>query len=45
MHVAACYMDTTPTQPHWNSNTHRNKNARPTWWFNRKVAGSWWWMH
>jgi len=21
----ACYMDTTPTQPHWNSNTHRNK--------------------
>ena len=22
----ACYTDTTPTEPHRNSNTHRNKN-------------------
>jgi len=35
----ACYTDTTPTQPHRNSNTHRNKNTRPMWWYNRKVAG------
>jgi len=34
-----------PTQPHQNPNTHRNKNTRPMWWFNRKVAGSWWWMY
>ena len=27
----ACYTDTTPTQPHRNSNTHRNKNTRPMW--------------
>ena len=32
-----CYTDTTPTQPHRNSNTHRNKNIRPMWWFNRKI--------
>jgi len=25
-HAAACNTDTTPTQPHRNSNTHRNKN-------------------
>jgi len=43
--ASACYTDTTPTQPHRNSNTHRNKNTRPMWWFNRKVAGSWWWMY
>jgi len=30
---------------HWNSNTHRNKNTRPVLWYNRKVAGSWWWMY
>jgi len=24
----ACHTDTTPTQPHRNSNTHRNKNTR-----------------
>jgi len=24
--ASACNMDTTPTQPHWNSNTHRTKN-------------------
>jgi len=30
-----------PNQPHRNSNTHRNKNTRPMWWYNRKVAGSW----
>jgi len=40
-----CYTDTTPTQPHRNSNTHRNKNTRPMWWYNRKVACSWWWMY
>ena len=34
-----------PTQPHRNSNTHRNKSTRPTWWYNRKVAGFWWWMY
>jgi len=32
-------------QPHRNSNTHRNKNTHPVWWYNRKVAGSWWWMY
>ena len=26
MCVWACNTDTTPTQPHWNSNTHRTKN-------------------
>jgi len=26
-------------------NTHRNKNTQPMWWYNRKVAGSWWWMY
>jgi len=25
-HNSACNTDTTPTQPHWNSNTHRTKN-------------------
>ena len=30
--ASACYTDTTPTQPHRNSNTHRNKNTRPMWW-------------
>ena len=34
-----------PNQPHRNSNTHRNKNTQPMWWYNRKVAGSWWWMY
>ena len=24
--ASACNTDTTPTQPHWNSNTHRTKN-------------------
>jgi len=43
--ASACYTDSTLTQPHRNSNTHRNKNTRPMWWFNRKVAGSWWWMY
>jgi len=43
--ASACYTDTTPTQPHRNSNTHRNKNTRPMWWYNRKVAGSWWWTY
>jgi len=28
---AACHTDTTPTQPHRNSNTHRNKSTRPMW--------------
>jgi len=32
-------------QPHRNSNTHRNKNTQPMWWYNRKVAGSWWRMY
>ena len=32
-------------QPHRNSNTHWNKNTQPMWWYNRKVAGSWWWMY
>ena len=41
----ACYTDTTPTQSHRNSNTHWNKDTRPMWWYNRKVAGSWWWMY
>jgi len=27
----ACHTDTTPTQPHRNSNTHRNKNTQPMW--------------
>ena len=22
-----------------------NKNTQPMWWYNRKVAGSWWWMY
>jgi len=26
LHASACNVDTTPTQPHWNSNTHRTKN-------------------
>ena len=26
-----CYTDTTPTQPHRNFNTHRNKNTRTMW--------------
>jgi len=43
--ASACHTDTTTTQPHRNSNTHRNKNTRPMWWYNRKVAGSWWWMY
>jgi hypothetical protein len=30
---------------HRNSNTYLNKNTRPTWWSNRKVADSWWWMY
>jgi len=42
---SACHTDTTPNQTHWNPNTHRNKNTRPMWWYNRKVAGSWWWMY
>ena len=25
--ASVCYTDTTPTQPHRNSNTHRNKNT------------------
>jgi len=29
--ASACNTDTTPTQPHQNSNTHQNKNTRPTW--------------
>jgi len=28
---AACHTDITPTQPHRNSNTRRNKNTRPMW--------------
>ena len=32
-------------EPHQNSNTHRNKNTRPMRWYNRKIAGSWWWMY
>jgi len=32
-------------QPHRNSNTHRNKHTQPMWWYNRKVASSWWWMY
>ena len=43
--ASACHTDTTPTQSHRNSNTHRNKNTQPMWWYNRKVAGSWWWMY
>jgi len=43
--ATTCYTDTTPNQPHRNSNTHRNKNTRPMWWYNRKVAGSWWWLY
>ena len=34
-HNVLCFSllpDTTPTQPHRNSNTHRNKNTRPMWW-------------
>ena len=42
---SACHTDNTPTQPHRNSNTHRNKNTQPMWWYNRKVAGSSWWMY
>jgi len=42
LQASACNTDTTPTQPHRNSNTHRNKNTQPMWWYNRKVAGSWW---
>jgi len=34
-----------PTQPHRNSNTRQNKNTRPMWWYNRKVAVSWWWIY
>ena len=30
-----------PNKPHRNSNTHRNKNTQPMWWYNRKVASSW----
>jgi len=26
LQAVACNTDTTPTQPHWNSNTHRTKN-------------------
>jgi len=26
LQASACNTDTTPTQPHWNSNTHRTKN-------------------
>jgi len=26
LEASACNTDTTPTQPHWNSNTHRSKN-------------------
>ena len=43
--ASACYTDTTPTQPHRNSNTHRNKNTQPMWWYNSKVACSWWWVY
>jgi len=31
LQASACNTDTTPTQPHWNSNTHRTKNKRPMW--------------
>jgi len=36
-----------PPQPSHkrNFNTHRNKNTRPMWWYNKKVAGSWWWVY
>jgi len=36
-----------PPQPtHTETPTHiEHKNTRPMWWFNRKVAGSWWWMY
>jgi len=30
------HLDTTPNQPHRNSNTHRNKNTQPMWWYNKK---------
>jgi len=26
-------------------NTHRNKNIQLMWWYNKKVAGSWWCMY
>ena len=29
--ASACHTDTTPTQPHRNSNTHRKKNKQPMW--------------
>ena len=29
--ASACHTDTTPTHPHRNSNTHRNKNTQPMW--------------
>jgi len=32
-----------PLQP--NTNTHRTKNTRPMWQFNRIVVSSWWWIY
>jgi len=29
--ASACNTDTTPTQPHQNTSTHRTKNTRPMW--------------
>ena len=43
--VSACHTDYHHNQPHRNSNTHRNKNTQPMWWYNRKVACTWWWMY
>jgi len=31
LQAEACNTDTTPTQPHRNTNTHRTKNTRPMW--------------
>ena len=43
--ASVCNMDTTPTQPHRNSNTHRTKKNTTNVVFNRIVAGSWWWIY
>ena len=39
LQAEASHTDTTPTQPHRNSNTHRYKNTQPICWYNRKFAG------
>ena len=43
--VSACNTDTTPTQPHRNTNTHRTKNNTTNVVIEQIVASSWWWIY